>query len=121
MEAYFRKTGKQRAHVWMSGFVHADGYGADERVQFGQREAPVLCGRQSCFLMWAVRRELQRFDGKYPTREPAILAWLAMRRASAGAVDESAGHGDQSTSSCDAPWRWAALFFTLMYVDDVGG
>ena len=44
------KTGKQAADVWMSGFCHADGYGVDERVQFGKREAPVLTGRQSCFL-----------------------------------------------------------------------
>jgi hypothetical protein len=29
LEAYFRKTGKQRSHWWMSGFVHADGYGYD--------------------------------------------------------------------------------------------
>ena len=47
LEAYFRKTGKQAADVWMSGFCHADGYGVDERVQFGQREAPVLCGRRA--------------------------------------------------------------------------
>ena len=68
----FRKTGKQRAHVWMSGFVHADGYGADERVQFGQREAPVLCGRQSCFLVWAIRRELDRLDAAYPPTDPLL-------------------------------------------------
>eukprot|EP00966_Prymnesium_polylepis_P236870 5478185-Prymnesium_polylepis.1 len=40
LEANFRKTGKQRADVWMSGFCHLDGFGVDERVQFGQREAP---------------------------------------------------------------------------------
>jgi hypothetical protein len=107
LEAYFRKTGKQRAHVWMSGFVHGDGYGADERVQFGQREAPVLCGRQSCFLIWAVRRELARLDLAYPSRVAAILDWLQ--------------HRSGRSQDDDPRWLWATLSFVLMYVDDVGG
>ena len=106
LEAYFRKTGKQRAHVWMSGFVHGDGYGADERVQFGQKEAPVLCGRQSCFLIWAIRREIARADAEHPTRHAGIREWLQRRKESADAQD--------------ATWQWEALSFVLMYVDDVG-
>ena len=107
LEAYFRKTGKQRAHAWMSGFVHGDGYGVDERVQFGQREAPVLCGRQSCFLIWAVRRELARLDRSYPSRVAAILDWLRHRLG--------------RSRDDDPGWLWASLSFVLMYVDDVGG
>ena len=106
LEAYFRKTGKQRAHVWMSGFVHADGYGADERVQFGQREAPVLCGRQSCFLVWAIRRELDRLDAAHPPTDPMLRGWMQARR--------------QRCDEGDVAWLWAALSFVLMYVDDVG-
>ena len=106
LEAYFRKTGKQRAHVWMSGFVHSNGYGADERVQFGQREAPVLCGRQSCFLVWAIRRELDRLDAAYPPTDPLLRSWMQARQQRSG------GEG--------AAWLWAALSFVLMYVDDVG-
>ena len=106
LEAYFRKTGKQRAHVWMSGFVHSNGYGADERVQFGQREAPVLCGRQSCFLVWAIRRELDRLDAAYPPTDPLLRSWMQARQKRSG------GEG--------AAWLWAALSFVLMYVDDVG-
>ena len=105
LEAYFRKTGKQRAHWWMSGFVHADGYGYDPRIQFGQREAPVLCGRQSCFLIAAVRRELSRLDRMYPSRVPTVVQWL-YDRGSVTMVDVEPMH---------------ALFFTLMFVDDVGG
>ena len=81
LEAYFRKTGKQRAHWWMSGFVHADGYGFDPRIQFGQREAPVLCGRQSCFLVAAVRRELSRLEAAYPTRAASVLKYVGCRTA----------------------------------------
>ena len=109
LEAYFRKTGKQRAHVWMSGFVHADGYGADEAscsLASAQREAPVLCGRQSCFLVWAIRRELDRLDAAYPPTDPLLRSWMQARRQRSGAGD--------------AAWLWAALSFVLMYVDAVG-
>ena len=61
----------------MSGFVHADGYGYDPRIQFGQREAPVLCGRQSCFLVFAMRRELHRLEASYPSRAESVAAWLS--------------------------------------------
>ena len=88
LEAYFRKTGKQRADVWMSGFVHSDCYGADERVQFGQREAPVLTGRQSCFIVWAIRRELRRLDREYPPTDPALCAWLLERRCRVSAAHQ---------------------------------
>ena len=106
LEAYFRKTGKQRRDVWMSGFVHEDGFGLDERIQFGQREAPVLMSRQSCYLVWAIRREIERLEAKHPPRDPVVRRWLeARRRLAAGA----------------AAYRGAALSFILMYVDDLGG
>jgi hypothetical protein len=109
LEAYFRKTGKQRRDVWQSGFCHHDGYGVDERVQFGQREAPVLTGRQSCFLVWAVRRELQRLDDEYPLSDDAARAWL-VRRSTV-----------RDRCRNVAQWRCDTLSFVLMYVDDVGG
>ena len=106
LEAYFRKTGKQRSSWWMSGFVHADGYGYDPRIQFGQREAPVLCGRQSCFLVWVMRRELLRLEAEYPSRATSVLAWIADRL-------RHVTEGSEADISC--------LFFLLMFVDDVGG
>jgi hypothetical protein len=106
LEAYFRKTGKQRGSWWMSGFVHADGYGYDPRIQFGQREAPVLCGRQSCFLVWVMRRELLRLEAEYPSRAASVVAWIADRL-------RHATEGGEADISC--------LFFLLMFVDDVGG
>ena len=106
LKAYFRKTGKQRADVWMSGFVHADGYGKDERVQFGQREAPVLTGRQSCYIVWAIRKELRRIDELYPSTDPIIRAWMD-GRAKLPAGDFEA-------------WQLSTLSYVLMYVDDVG-
>ena len=100
---------KQRAAVWMSGFVHDDGYGVDERVQFGQREPPVLTGRQSCFIVWAIRRALRRADESYPSKAAAIVEWLARRVNITG--------GDSTIEW----WRSAVLCYVLMFVDDVGG
>jgi hypothetical protein len=108
LEAYFRKTGKQRRDVWKSGFVHPDGYGADERVQFGQREAPVLTGRQSCFCVWAIRRELHRLDREYPPTHPGLCAWLLERRELVAPLSSQW-------------WQADVLSFVLMFVDDVGG
>ena len=107
LKAYFRKTGKQRSDVWMSGFVHADGYGKDERVQFGQREAPVLTGRQSCFIAWAIRNELRRVDAQYPSSNSFIKWWMDQR---SGLQADGAEW-----------WQTTTLFYLLMYVDDVGG
>ena len=106
LEAYFRKTGKQTADIWKSGFCHPDGYGYDPRIQFGQREAPVLCGRQSCFLVAAVRRELTRLESEYPCRASSVIRWLRERLPTTGSDEEGS---------------LQALFFVLIFVDDVGG
>ena len=74
LEAYFRKIGKQRADWWKSGYMLPDGAGFDKRVQFGQKEAPVLTSRQSNFLVWAIRRELHAFDEAHAPRDAALLA-----------------------------------------------
>ena len=103
-EAYFRKTGKQAADVWMSGFVHPDGFGQDERIQFGQREAPVLMSRQSCYLVWLIRRELERLDREYPPTDQRVCRWRRDRILRLGEGSRSAG-----------------LSFVSMYVDDLGG
>ena len=106
LEAFFRKTAKQRLHWWMSSTCQWDGYGQDTRVQFGQREAPVLCGRQSCFVVWAIRRELDRLGQEYAPRDVKVLAFIATRAAQAKAGDHA--------------HAWAVLYFLLMYVDDGG-
>jgi hypothetical protein len=106
VDAYFRKSGKQRAHLWMSGLLYWDGFATDTRVQFGQREAPVRLGRQSTFIRWAIARELRRLDAAYPTRIGGILDWLATRTAHAN------GEMEQE--------RWTDLFFICIFVDDVG-
>ena len=112
-EAYFRKTGKQRADWWKSGYVLPDGFGFDKRVQFGQREAPVLTSRQSNFLVWAMRRETHAFDAACPPREASVLAWRLLRELLA----EKHRPASQRVAFGD---RWTSLSFIMQYVDDVG-
>lgn len=108
VDAYFRKSGKQRAHWWMSGLLYFDGYGHDPRVQFGQREAPVRLGRQSTFIRFAVFNELQRLDAAYPSRATGVAEWLRGRAMTA-----------VETSS--SPDEYAVLFYVMIFVDDVAG
>ena len=109
LDAYFRRTGKQRLDWWASAYVLPDGYGFDKRVQFGQREAPVLTSRESNFIIWVVRRELHAFDRAHPSVVPSVRAWQLLRSLQGGVVEERPG--------C----LWAALGFTMIYVDDAGG
>ena len=88
----------------MSGFYHGDGYSFDKRVQFGLREAPVLCGRQSCFILWAIRRELGRLDAEYAPRAQSVIQWLAERR-------ELKAQGTAGTK-----YQWAALSYLRVNV-----
>ena len=112
LEAYFRRTGKQRADWWKSGYVLPDGFGFDKRVQFGQREAPVLTSRQANFLVWAMRRELHAFDQAHQPRDEKLLAWRLLRvmLADARSAEERAAFDDPLSS----------LHFIMEYVDDVG-
>ena len=108
-ESYFRKHGKQRAHVHQSGRLLADGYGTDWRVNFGESNAPDHTGRSSNAVLFFIRRELARLEAAYPTRHPQLRAWLRYRlevfEASAAPVEEFCG---------------AMLFFVMAYVDDLG-
>ena len=109
LEAYFRRIGKQRADWWVNGYVLPDGYAFDKRVQFGQREAPVLTSRQSNLIVWMIQREIWAFDRACPARDPHLLAWIWLRSQLAG--------GDRNDFQC----RLTSLGFQMMYVDDAGG
>ena len=99
-EAYYRKVGRQSGEIWRNCYAVGDGYVVDEREQFGDASAAVKCCRMSNYLAWLVRRAMREVDDMYPTREPAVLAWLRGRETEEGAsslgffglfVDDGAG------------------------------
>ena len=110
LKSYFRVTGKNKSTWWMAGLISHDGYGVDTRVQFGDREAPVNCGRQTCLLAEAIKRELRRLDIAYPSKAASVIAYLAERLAKLG----------QGTLP-ELDFLVEALAFVLAFVDDISG
>ena len=99
-EAYYRKVGRQQGEIWRNCYVVGDGWVVDEREQFGDASAAVKCCRMSNYLAWLVKRAMRAVDEMYPTRDPAVLAWLRERPEVEGAsslgffglyVDDGAG------------------------------
>ena len=111
LRSYFRVTGKNKSAWWMAGVVGKDGYGVDPRVQFGDRSAPVLCGRQSALLAHAVKIELRRLDLAYPSQAETVIEFLERRLGANSSRDQPA----------ERDFVVAALFFFLIYVDDGAG
>lgn len=111
LKSYFRVTGKNKSSWWMAGYIGKDGYGVDTRVQFGDRSAPVLCGRQSALLAYAIKLELRRLDLAYPSHVQSVLDYAERRINAQG----------QNTAPTELDFVIAALFFFLIYVDDGAG
>ena len=109
LEAFFRKHGKQRAHVWQSGRLTSDGYGTDWRVNFGERDAPDHTGRSSNATCHFMRHEMKRLEAEYPTVVPELDAWLERRRQLRPAW-----------LSPQDDFCFAVLFWVCFYVDDAG-
>ena len=136
LKAYFRQIGTQRADWWMSGTTRAEGFGRDERVQFGMREAMELTGRHTNFLVFAVRMELARLDKEYPPHLNAVRHWMAARQQCVDKrrgcphtqssrrwdVDFAEGHVFNDGYVPEAEWdRRTALSAVCMFVDDIAG
>ena len=68
----------------MAGYVGKDGYGVDTRVQFGDRSAPVLCGRHSALLAYAIKLELRRLDLAYPSHKQSVIDYVVTINGLAG-------------------------------------
>ena len=110
LKAFFRMHGKQRMHLCQSARCMIDGYGTDLRVNFGERDAPDHCGRESNAVCFFVRTELRRLDREYPSKAHTVIKWLAMRM----------GLAKENGEPDDPDFVWAVYFFFIYYVDDAG-
>ena len=106
LSSFFRMHGKQLSHVHQSGrLIPQRGYGTDMCNNFGECDAPDHDCRESNFLTYMVRIELQRLETRYPPRDKGLLGWLRRRRqALAGA----------EVASYRVDW----LHYCAFYVDD---
>ena len=114
LKSFFRKHGKQRAHIWQGGRATADGFGTDMRTNFGERDAPDHTGRCSNMICLMIKRELKRLEREYPPREQPILDWLHRRES----LRTEASKARAATKEDD--FTYAVLFYVLGYVDDFG-
>ena len=111
-EAYYRAFGRQRAELWRNGAVLMEGVQLDGRCCFGSAADATKCARASNLIAHATKRALREIDAKYPSRDPAVLAWLEERAASA------AEHG---CSAAEAAERFTAMHAFSVYIDDGSG
>ena len=135
LAAYFRQIGTQRMDWWLSGTTRAEGFGRDERVQFGMREAMELTGRHTNFLVFAVRTELNRLDLAYPPHINVLKQWRLERahcvdsrrgcphtQASWYDVNAQERHAFNDDYVPEAEWdRRHAMSAICMFVDDIAG
>lgn len=106
--AFYRAVGRQRRELWRNGVWLPSGVRLDERCCFGDAAAATKCARISNFLVFHIRKELERVDAEFPTRDAEWLEWLAARREAAAAAGLPAA-------------RFACLHWAAMYIDDSMG
>ena len=110
LKSFFRMHAKQRIHLYQSARCFLEGFGTDLRVNFGERDAPDHCGRESNAVCFFVRTELRRLDREYPSQATSVIKWLAMRM----------GLARENGEPDDPDFVWVVCFFFLYYVDDAG-
>lgn len=65
LKAFFRFHCKQRVHQREQAKVMQGGFSIDERVNFGEKDAPDHCCRESDAVCFFIRREFARLDKAY--------------------------------------------------------
>ena len=111
-QAYYRAFGRQRAEIWRNACVMMEGFQLDERCCFGSAADATKCARASNLIAHAVKRALREFDAEHPSRDSAVLAWLAEREQAAAESECSAAEREE---------LYTALHAFSVYIDDGSG
>ena len=107
--AYYKMFGRQAAELHRNGAVTEAGFLVEDRCCFGSAADAAKCCRASNFFVHHARLAMREVDAMYPAREPALLEWLAERRAKALEL---------GCSEEEVEEQWTCLFALGMYVDD---
>ena len=107
--AYYKMFGRQAAELHRNGAVTEAGFLVEDRCCFGSAADAAKCCRASNFFVHHARLAMREVDAMYPAREPALLEWLAERRAKALEL---------GCSEDEVEEQWTCLFALGMYVDD---
>ena len=108
----YKRSGQQSAGLWRRTTWSEFGSQTMERVPFGGADGPSFFTRQTNFMIFIIRRELEYADQSYPPRDPRVVAYQLARLEAARSV--AAG---QSTSD---EREWLILSFIMCFIDDFG-
>ena len=106
LSSAYKRSGQQNMSMWQRSFMAAQGAQSLERICFGQADGPSSFSRQSGFIRYIAHKEMQYANECHPPSDPAVLAFIAVRKMLAPPGEETA---------------WSALFFLMVFIDDFAG
>jgi hypothetical protein len=107
----YKRSGQQSAGLWRRTTWSEFGSQTMERVPFGGADGPSFFTRQTNFMIFVIRRELEYADQSYPPRDPRVVAYQLARLEAARSV---------TTSQAKDLRDWLILSFIMCFVDDFG-
>ena len=107
----YKRSGQQRAGLWRRTTWSEFGSQTMERVPFGGADGPSFFTRQTNFMIFVIRRELEYADQSYPPRDPRVVAYQLARLEAARSV---------TTGQAKDLRDWLILSFIMCFVDDFG-
>jgi hypothetical protein len=108
----YKRSGQQSAGLWRRTTWSEFGSPTMERVPFGGADGPSFFTRQTNFMVFVIRRELEYADQSYPTRDPRVVAYQLARLEAARSVATGQAEADRR--------EWLILSFIMCFIDDFG-
>ena len=107
----YKRTGQQNAAQWRRTCYGPRRSQTQDVICFGQADGPAEFSSQTHFMVYIIDVEIEYADSCYPTKDPALVAYLHARRAEATAQGLSG----------EAARSWERLAWVMAMIDDFGG
>lgn len=112
----YKRTGTQRSCRWRRTCWSASRSQTLDRVCFGQTDGPEAFSGQTSWHVFIIRRELAYAEQCYPSRDPAVVAFMEYRHTAVPAADVTRG----GTAPASLSYVGAMIDdFGLVAVDDL--
>ena len=106
-----KRTGSQRALQWRRTCCGWRRSQTLDVICFGQRDGPEVFSRQTDFIVYIIRIEIEYADACYPPNDPRLIAYIWERRRAA----ERLGVAPEYIRS------WLSLAWLMAMIDDFWG
>ena len=107
----YKRSGQQAAGLWRRTTWSEFGSQTMERVPFGGADGPSFFSRQTNFMVFVIRRELEYADQSYPPRDPRVVAYQLARLEAAQSISKGQANDNRD---------WLILAFIMCFIDDFG-